>query len=286
MALAKEFEIKNLPVSIQAQINASVHATGDLGFVIPTYVFATPVLGGQASFSLVEAYGVSSASLNGTVSGTVTGPLGTMIPFGPRFDSISDTTWGFSDLIPQFALRWNSGVNNYMTYVTGDIPIGAYNSSRLANVGIGHGAIDAGAGYTYFNPQTGHELTGVLGFTANLINPSTQYLNGVDLHFDWGASQFLSKQLMVGLVGYAYKDIGCDSGSGDHVGCFQSQVLGVGPQVGYIFPVGGMQGYVNLKAYAEFAGNDRPSGWNAWVTFVISPPAPTPAASPKPMLTK
>jgi len=78
------------------------------------------------------------------------------------------------------------------------------------------------------------------------------------MHFDWGASQFLTKQVQVGLVGYAYKDIGCDTGSGDRVGCFQSQVLGIGPQIGYIFPIGGMQGYINLKAYGEFDGSDRP----------------------------
>jgi hypothetical protein len=101
-----------------------------------------------------------------------------------------------------------------------------------------------------------------------------------------GVSQFLTKQLQVGLVGYAYKDIGCDSGSGDRIGCFQSQVLGAGPQIGIIFPVGGMQGYLNLKAYAEFDGNDRPSGWNAWVTFVVSPAAPVPPTSPRPMITK
>jgi len=100
------------------------------------------------------------------------------------------------------------------------------------------------------------------------------------MHFAWGASQFLTKQLQVGLVGYAYKDIGCDSGSGNMVGCFQSQVLGIGPQVGFLFPVGGMQGYLNLKAYGEFDGSDRPSGWNAWVTLVISQAAPTPTAPP------
>ena len=27
-----------------------------------------------------------------------------------------------------------------------------------------------------------------------------------------------------------YKESGCDSGSGDRVGCFQSQVVGIGPQ--------------------------------------------------------
>lgn len=286
VALAREFELRNLPLNIQAQINASLHATADIGMVIPTYVFATPILGGQASVSMIAGYGGSSASLNGTVSGTVTGPLGNMIPFGPRFDSINSSVTGFTDLIPQAALRWNAGVNNYMVYATGDVPVGAYNSSRLANLGIGHGAFDAGAGYTYFNPQTGHEFSGVLGFTANLVNPSTQYQNGVDMHFDWGASQFLTKQWQVGLVGYAYKDIGCDSGSGDRVGCFQSQVLGVGPQIGYIFPIGGMQGYLNLKAYGEFDGSDRPSGWNAWLTLVISPPAPTPPATTRPLITK
>jgi hypothetical protein len=262
-----------------------VNATGDLGFVIPTYVFATPVLGGQASVSLVSAYGVVSTTLAGQLAGSLTGPGGGSIPF-LRNDSINDTTWGFGDLIPQFALRWNSGVNNYMTYITGDIPAGAYQSNRLSNLGIGHGAIDAGGGYTYFNPATGHEFSGVLGFTYNFINPSTQYQSGVDLHFDWGASQFLTKQVQVGLVGYAYKDIGCDSGSGDHVGCFQSQVLGIGPQFGYVFPLSqGLQGYINLKAYAEFAGSDRPTGWNTWLTFAISPAAAAPPATSR-MTTK
>src|SRR5258708_31700850 len=30
----------------------------------------------------------------------------------------------------------------------------------------------------------------------------------------------------VGLGGYVYKEVGCDSGSGDRGGCFQSQVVG------------------------------------------------------------
>ena len=276
VALAKEFQIRQVPANLSARLNANVNATGDLGFVIPSYVFATPVLGGQASVSLVSAYGVVSTTLAGQLAGSLTGPGGGSIPF-MRSDSFSDTTWGFGDLIPQFALRWNAGVNSYMTYITGDIPVGAYQSNRLSNIGIGHGAIDAGAGYTYFNPATGHEFSGVLGFTYNFINTATQYQNGVDLHFDWGASQFLTKQVQVGLVGYAYKDIGCDSGSGNHVGCFQSQVFGIGPQFGYVFPLSqGLQGYINVKGYGEFGNSARPAGWNTWLTFVISPAAAPP----------
>jgi Putative MetA-pathway of phenol degradation len=95
----------------------------------------------------------------------------------------------------------------------------------------------------------------------NVTNQSTQYQNGVDMHFDWGASQFLTKQFQAGLVGYVYLEVGCDSGSGDRVGCFQSRVVGVGPQLGFIIPLSAMtQGYLNLKSYWEFANQNRPDG--------------------------
>src|SRR6201999_1841651 len=267
------------PANLSARLNASVNATGDLGFVIPTYVFATPVLGGQASASLVGAYGVVGTTLAGQLVGSITGPGGGSIPF-LRSDSINDTTWGFGDLIPQFALRWNSGVNNYMAYVTGDIPVGAYQSDRLSNIGIGHGAIDAGGGYTYLNPATGHEFSGVAGFTYNFKNPDTQYRSGVDFHFDWGASKFLSKQLFVGLVGYAYQQVTADSGQSPILGPFESRVIGIGPQVGYIFPIGNMQGYLNLKGYAEVESVNRASGWNTWLTFAISEAPPQSTVTP------
>jgi hypothetical protein len=67
----------------------------------------------------------------------------------------------------------------------------------------------------------------------------------------------------------------------DRVGCFKSRVIGIGPQIGYLFPVGNMQGYLNLKGYREFDQQNRPAGWNAWLTFSISPAAP-PAATPPP----
>jgi hypothetical protein len=116
-----------------------------------------------------------------------------------------------------------------------------------------------------------------------MTNNSTQYQNGVDMHFDWGASQFLTKQFQIGLVGYIYDEIGCDSGSGDRVGCFQSRVFGVGPQVGFIIPISKTtQGYLNIKGYKEFDNANRPDGWNAWVTFVLSPAEQKPSASSSP----
>jgi hypothetical protein len=278
VALAREFQTGRVPLGLSASLSANLNSAGDLGMLIPTYVFATPFLGGQASVSAIGSYGRVSTSLAGTLSGALATPLGSL-PF-MRSDSFSDSVWGFGDVIPQFALRWNAGVNNYMVYVTGDIPVGAYDSTRLSNIGIGHGAVDAGFGYTYFNQKTGHEFSGVLGFTYNTTDQSTQYQNGVDMHFDWGASQFLTKQFQVGLVGYVYDEVGCDSGSGDHVGCFKSRVIGVGPQVGFIIPISTTtQGYLNLKGYREFDNANRPDGWEAWVTFVLSPAQQSPSTS-------
>jgi len=41
--------------------------------------------------------------------------------------------------------------------------------------------------------------------------------------------------------------------------------------------MGTTQGYLNFKAYWEFDNANRPDGWNAWVTFSLSPAAPSPS---------
>jgi hypothetical protein len=284
VALAREFQIRNIPVNVAASLNANLHSIAETAWFIPSYAFATPVFGGQASVSLMGIYGHMNTSVSGTLTGTASVPGFGSIPL-MRTDSISNSTTGFGDLYPQFTLRWNAGVNNFMTYVTGDIPVGDYNSSSLANIGIGHGALDGGVGYTYFNPQSGHEFSIVSGLTGNFENHSTGYTNGVDWHTDWGASQFLTKQVQVGLVGYFYEQVSPDRGCAPILCPFESRVIGVGPQFGYIFPISkDWQGYFNVKAYGEFDHANRPDGWNAWLTFVISPAAPTPA--PPSMVTK
>ena len=280
VVFARQVSRGQITANFTGNLNANLNARADLGMVIPSYVFATPVLGGQAAVALVVPFGRNTVSADATLTGAV-GPIGFTVS-GSRTDSVS----GFADVIPQASLRWNSGVHNWMTYVTGNIPIGAYNQNRLANLGIGHQAIDGGGGYTYFNPATGHELSAVLGFTYNFENTHTQYQNGIDMHLDWGASQFLSKQTHIGLVGYAYQQLTCDSGAGNRVGCFQSRVFAIGPQIGHIIPLGTHQGYLNLKGYKEFGAEHRPEGWNVWLTFVISPAAPTPPQTTRPVFTK
>jgi hypothetical protein len=273
-ALSRQITIGQFNPTINVSLNANVHGTADVGFFIPSYTFETKVFGGQLALGLAEAYGREQASLNAIFTA---GP----IPIS-RTIALSDTTSGVTDLIPQASLRWNAGVNNFMTYVTGDVPVGTYDPTNLANLGTGHGALDGGVGYTYLDLKNGHEFSIVSGLTGNFTNPHTGYTNGMDWHTDWGASHFVTKQLQIGAVGYFFQQITPDQGAAPILGNFESRVAGIGPQIGYIIPLGKLQGYVNLKGYWEFAAQNRPEGWNAWLTFSLSA---APSASP-PTVTK
>jgi hypothetical protein len=273
VAASREFTIGNLNPSVHIMLNVSLKADADIVLVNPSYVFASPVLGGQLAVGMTGLAGRNDTSIDGTL--TLSAGNRVFIRHG-TLDSILT---GVGDLYPQISLRWNSGVHNFMTYMTGGIPVGDYSSTRLANLGIGHGAFDGGLGYTYFDPKKGHEFSAVAGMTYNFENPDTGYRSGADFHLDWGASQFLSEHLQVGAVGYFYDQVSGDTGGNPLLGDFKSRVAAVGPQIGYVIPVGKLQGYLNVKGYWEFAAQNRPDGWNVWLVFSISPPAPSPPAA-------
>jgi hypothetical protein len=239
---------------------AGLDAQADLVFAAPTYTFAKPVMGGQGSFSLAIAGGHMSVA----VDATLTGPGGTPISVS-RSDSLS----GMADLFPTGTVKWSKGVHSSMAYVAGGIPVGAYEVGELANLGSNHWSLDGGGGYTYLDPEKGHEFSVVGGLTYNFENPDTNYQSGVDAHIDWAASQFLSEAWHIGLVGYLYYQLSGDSGEGAVLGDFKARVYALGPQAGFFFPVGKSKGYVSLRGYFEFGAEHRTEGWNGWITLSI-----------------
>src|SRR5215472_14650042 len=80
VARAREFETGRIPVNLTANVSASLQARADLGLLMPTYTFATPVVGSQLTLGALGLYGRTSTSLTGTVSGALATPLGTL-PF-------------------------------------------------------------------------------------------------------------------------------------------------------------------------------------------------------------
>ena len=245
---------------------AGLRARADAVASGPNYIFATPVLGGQASLGVFGVYGRARAD----ISATLTGPMGGTIS-GSRSESLTD----FADVFWQGAIKWNQGVNNYMVYATGNLPVAEFDPTRLVNLGLGHWSVDGGVGYTYLNPQTGNEFSIVVGLTYNWVNPHIDYKNGIDFHVDWGASKFITKETHIGVVGFAYQQLTGDSGTGATLGDYKGRTLGIGPQIGHMFKAWeGYSGYANLKGYKEFGVENRAEGYSVWFTLVFSPAAP------------
>ncbi len=228
----------------------------------PTYTPVAPVLGGSISFGLGFGGGYNSVAVQASSS------------FGGRRLRQSDALWGFSDPAPIVTLTWSKGNNNGMTYLTGNIPVGTYSSTRLAAIGIGHGAIDAGAGYTYQNTKSGFEFSIVAGLTGNFENQSTQYKNGIDSHVDFAASYAVAPNAQVGLAGYVYYQLTGDTGSGAKLGGFLSKVGGIGPEIDWSFKVGRQRWSANLRGYCEYWSEHRPRGGTGFFTLGIPLSAP------------
>src|SRR4030081_3055039 len=133
VAFARQVNGGRITTNFTGSVNINLRADVDLGLAVPSYTFAQPFLGGQATVLMLVPYGRSKASVDGTLTGNLgLGGPGFAVS-GGRADEID----GFGDLGPQFNLRWNNGVHNYMTYVATNIPIGRYDATRLANLATG-----------------------------------------------------------------------------------------------------------------------------------------------------
>ena len=223
----------------------------------PGYAPATPLFGGQSYYGLSWGLGGNRMHADVTISA-----VASQI-------NRSDTLWAGTDLYPFASLGWTHGNDNWMAYLTGDIPSGAYQASRLANIGIGHAALDAGGGYTYYDSKSGAEFSAVAGLTYNWENTHTSYKNGIDSHLDWAVSRFVSPNWDMGVAGYVYYQLTGDSGSGAVLGPFKSRVAAVGPEIGYQFEVAGQQWSANLRAYREFWAQNRFEGYTIFATLSI-----------------
>ena len=238
-------------------VNAGLSARESIFLFQLGYSAEEKILGGQPYVGIGWGPGSNTTSAFASVSSVNT-----------EFNKANSVT-GSTDIYPLASLAWNKGNNNFMTYVTGDIPVGTYSATSLSSIGIGHAAMDAGGGYTYLNNTTGLEFSSVVGATYNWMNNQTNYKNGIDSHLDWSLSQFVSQNWQVGIAGYVYYQLTADSGSGARLGAFKSQVAAIGPQVGYLFNIGKKQAYINLRAYKEFWAQNRVEGYAMISTISI-----------------
>lgn len=261
-------------------VAANVKLDTSANFVTPVWVTPVEILGGNLGFSLTIPFGTPNVGAGAVLS-------------SPRIDRTivgreHDAAFNVGDIYLASFVGWHSGNFHWTGTLLGVVPSGSYESGQLSNLALNRPAIDLSGALTYLDPIVGYELSIVPGITFNWINPATQYLTGTEFHLEWSASKYLSKELSVGLVGYYYKQITGDSGSGDRIGPFKGRATSLGAQIGYTFKLNGVPVSANVRFFREFDVKNRFAGTAAYLT--ISAPLWTApqvkAAEAKPTLEK
>lgn len=81
--------------------------------------------------------------------------------------------------------------------------------------------------------------------------------NGTELHWEGSLSKKFPSGISVGVVGYHYRQLGDDSGSGAVLGAFRSQASAIGGALGYDFVLGATPVSTSFRYFHEFDGKNR-----------------------------
>jgi hypothetical protein len=109
VGLAREIGTGRIPLNLVARANVNLDANVNLLLFNPTYVFASPILGGQATLGVMGVFGRNDTSLQGNITGFLSTPLGP-IPFS-RTDKpvrLNDRLWRLVSSVHAALERWRA----------------------------------------------------------------------------------------------------------------------------------------------------------------------------------
>ena len=217
-----------IPLTLDAKIKVGAQAY----YQMPTAIWMTPsqFLGGNFGFSLITPIGWKNVNVDIDALATFTfpPPLSTTLTANRRL-SLDDQRTAFGDPVASAFVGWHQGNWHWNVGATVNIPIGVWDTGRIANIGFNHWAFDLTGAATWFDPMSGFEVSAATGVTLNTENPDSNYKSGTDFHVEFAAMQHFSKQFAAGLVGYHYQQLTGDSGSGAVLGDFKGRVTAIGP---------------------------------------------------------
>ena len=257
-----------LKLPAQATGSAKIDVDSYAHLFLLTHVFTEKVLGGQPGLVVALPYINADLDVSGSGVVSLTGPLGNTfsIPIsGHR--SASDS--GVGDMEATGLLGWHYGRMHYTAMLNAYAPTGGYDKNQAVNVGKNHWAIEPMGAVTYLNEKTGLEISGAAGITFNQKNSDTDYKSGNEFHLDLAVIQHLSGKFYLGLVGYAYRQLTGDGGSGASSD-FKGRVYGWGPVIGGVIPLGQKQQlFINARYYRESGAENRLEGNTFFLTGVV-----------------
>jgi len=232
---------------LEGRVSFGVDLDLFLDLVSLSYTFEKPVLGGRYTIGAAIPFGY------GDMEGSITGPLGGRIKF-------SDDSFDLSDIaIIPFQMNWSSGMWSFKLWESIVAPTGGYDTSGtdLVNLGRNYWSFDSVGAMTWYNPDSGTEVSIAPGVMFNTENSDTNYETGTEFHMDFVANQFLSEGFALGLRGYYYNQLTGDSGSGATLGDYKSESFAIGPGLVWIPSFGDGRFTVLGKWMHDFSAENR-----------------------------
>jgi hypothetical protein len=214
------------------------------------YVPQRKVLGGH--LGLAVTLPVGHLDIEATLGG----------PFGL---SRSTDGWGFGDVTSRAQLGWQHGELSHLVYVQAVAPTGRWQRGFSPIIGLHRPGIDTGWAFTWTDRTKKLQLNGSTGVTFNFENTETDYKSGDEFHFEWAVGLEFAPGLLIGVVGYDYRQISDDSGAGARIGPFRGRVDAVGPGLTYTTLFGQTPFILNVRHYHEFNVHNR---WEGQSTIV------------------
>jgi hypothetical protein len=207
------------------------------------YVPERKLFGGNLGFSLTVPFGYVD--------------YGATIGIGALATARDVNGWGFGDVIPRVQLGWQHGDFAHTVYLEVITPTGFWKHGFSPFTGLHRPGIDTGWAFTWTDKPTKLQVSGTAGFTFNFENTASNYQSGDDFHWEWAVGFECKKGLVLGVVGYDYRQLTGDSGSGAKLGPFEGSVDAVGAGLSYTTVVDKTPLVFNLRYYHEYDAKNR-----------------------------
>jgi hypothetical protein len=247
-------------ISTAAGIVANLNADANTLVLGGGYGFEQTVLGG-AHYTVAAFLPYTWLSISG--NSQALGGIG-----------IQNSVSGLGDLtLVPVMLAWKADNWQFDFLMPVYAPTGSYETGRLGNTGLNYWTFDPIGGVVYSNAKSGLNAAIHVGYAINTENNATSYRSGDILHVDAAVQQIFplgSGFANVGVEGWYFQQVTCDSGSGATLGCFKGRTSGVGPVLGYIQPIGKEKLLLEVKWLPELETKNRLNGDYVWLKMVYT----------------
>lgn len=260
-------------VSLGGAVLTDATSTASLLKLNLTHGFAGTLAGGRPAITVTLPVVSGELGFDGDLDNGLSG-------------SFKDDKVDFGDLVVTPTLGWDDGNRHWLVAASIFAPTGYYEkasvdlATRTINAisfGKNRWAIMPTAAFTYLDPQNGREFSASAGVTLSLENEATDYQTAPEFQLEATGMQHLPNGLALGLTGYAYQQLGDDSGAGAEqmrtltgAETLQARVFGLGPIMTWNTSVGGRAVALKAKYVPEFGARRRFESDIIWVTLNVT----------------